>query len=66
MTLPQVFEQFDYWLRSPPVHELAAGYLGYKPAATKRGKTGLDRADFGVLAAMAPGGSLSLLALSDH
>lgn len=30
MTLPQVYELFQYWTRNPPVHELAAAYLGWK------------------------------------
>lgn len=30
MTLPQVNELMAYWLDHPPLHELAAAYMGYK------------------------------------
>jgi hypothetical protein len=30
MTLPQLNELLEYWKDHPPVHELVAGYLGYK------------------------------------
>lgn len=30
MSLPQVYELFGYWQRSPPVHELVAAFIGYK------------------------------------
>lgn len=30
MSLPQVYELFGYWQRSPPVHELVAAFVGYK------------------------------------
>ena len=32
MTLPEVNDLFDYWTRNPPLHELAAAYIGFKPA----------------------------------
>lgn len=31
MTLPQVYDQFKYWEQNPPVHELVAMYMEYKP-----------------------------------
>lgn len=30
MSLPQVYELFGYWQRSPPVHELVAAFVGHK------------------------------------
>ncbi len=53
MTLPQFYELCAYWTEHPPLHELVAGYLGYrrKPSQTP--------ADLGALRALAPGGMLS-------
>ena len=29
----QVEDLYEYWNRCPPVHEMVAAYLGYKPPA---------------------------------
>lgn len=34
MTLSQVEDQFDYWRRNPPIHELVASFMGFKPPLT--------------------------------
>lgn len=34
MTLPQAEQLFAYWRGHPPVHELVAAYLRYKPRST--------------------------------
>jgi hypothetical protein len=33
LTLPQVVELKTYWRENPPVHQLVAAYMGYKPPA---------------------------------
>ena len=57
MTLPQFYDLCAYWAEHPPLHELAAGYLGYK------GKKKEPPADLGALLALAPGGVLRAAAL---
>jgi len=52
MTLPQFYDLCAYWTDHPPLHELVAGYLGYKR------KVGEPPADLGALLALAPGGVL--------
>jgi len=42
----EVEELFDYWTRHPPVHELVAGYMGYKPPARADQQTAEDFASF--------------------
>jgi hypothetical protein len=37
---------FDYWRQSPPIHELMAAYVGYKPPATAAKQSGQDFASF--------------------
>jgi hypothetical protein len=34
MTLSQVEEQWEYWRKHPPAHELIAMQAGYKPPLT--------------------------------
>jgi hypothetical protein len=34
LTLPQVYELYDYWEEWPPMHELLAGYVGYERPLT--------------------------------
>jgi len=52
MTLPQFADLCAYWTEHPPLHELVAGYLGYKRKAKE------PAADLGALLALAPGGFL--------
>jgi hypothetical protein len=52
MTLPQFADLCGYWVDHPPLHELVAGYLGYKRKATE------PAADLGALLALARGGVL--------
>jgi hypothetical protein len=54
MTLPDYYELCTYWAEHPPVHELVAGYFGY------RSRPSTPAADFGALLALAPGGVLSM------
>lgn len=32
MTLPRLAAMTEYWRSSPPLHQLVAAYIGYKPA----------------------------------
>lgn len=32
MTFPEVLEQWAYWRRHPPTHELMAASVGFQPA----------------------------------
>ena len=57
MTLPQFADLCAYWVDHPPLHELVAGYLGYKRKATE------PAADLGALLALAPGGFLKAASL---
>jgi hypothetical protein len=57
MTLPQFYDLCAYWADHPPLHELVAGYLGYKRKAKE------PAADLGALLALAPGGSLNAAAM---
>jgi hypothetical protein len=34
MTLSQVQNQFEYWRKHPPAHDLLAGFVGYKAPLT--------------------------------
>jgi hypothetical protein len=48
LTLPQLRELFTYWAAHPPLHELAAAYLGL-------GRRASDKpAELGALLALAP------------
>lgn len=31
LTWPRIEKLYDYWRRHPPMHVLAAAYIGYKP-----------------------------------
>jgi hypothetical protein len=53
MTLEEVTGLLDYWVDHPPLHILAAAYLGIKPASIR----GKPSTDYGELIAMF-GGSL--------
>jgi hypothetical protein len=59
MTLPQFYDLCAYWADHPPVHELVAGYLGYKRKETA------PSANLGALLALAPGGVLKAAALRE-
>ena len=57
MTLPQFADLCAYWVDQPPLHELVAGYLGYKRKAKE------PAAELGTLLALAPGGVLKAASL---
>ena len=57
MTLPQFYDLCAYWAEHPPLHELVAGYLGYRP------RPSAPAADLGALLALAPGGVLKAASL---
>ena len=57
MTLPQFADLCAYWGGHPPLHELVAGYLGYKRNAKE------PMADVSALLALAPGGVLKAASL---
>ena len=57
MTLPQVYELMTYWETWPPVHVLAARFLGYRPKPrTALARAGKARAGIDGLLALAPNG----------
>jgi len=60
MTLPQFAELCAYWVDHPPVHELLAGYLGYKRRAAE------SPAELSALLALAPGGVLKAAGLRER
>jgi hypothetical protein len=36
LTLPDVHELYSYWERHPPLHELVAHFVGFKPPPKKK------------------------------
>lgn len=52
LDLPRVKKLYEYWAEHPPVHELAAAYLGFKAPTAAR-----DQApDLNFLRSIAPNG----------
>jgi hypothetical protein len=54
MTLPQVYEQFEYWADFPPARDILAAVYQVKPRRASAPET--EPQDIGGLLALSPGG----------
>jgi hypothetical protein len=57
MEWADVARLYRYWNESPPVHELVAAWIGYKPP-TPSAPVGAPAVDFGALKELIKGGRL--------